>query len=86
MSLQLVMLVTLVKMSLTPMMRILLIMLAKFVTAVMMIGTLKMMMIYGSYSDNTVVVIPFKLFIVMMLMKLMMLMTKMMLLKLKWCW
>ena len=84
MSLQLVMLVTLVKMSLTPMMRILLIMLAKFVTAVMMIGTLKMMM-YGSYSDNTVVVIPFKLFIVMMLMKLMMLMTKMMLLKLKWC-
>ena len=85
MSLQLVMLVTLVKMSLTPMMRILLIMLAKFVTAVMMIGTLKMMM-YGSYSDNTVVVIPFKLFIVMMLMKLMMLMTKMMLLKLKWCW
>ena len=80
------MLVTLVKMSLTPMMRILLIMLAKFVTAVMMIGTLKMMMIYGSYSDNTVVVIPFKLFIVMMLMKLMMLMTKMMLLKLKWCW
>ena len=68
------------------MMRILLIMLAKFVTAVMMIGTLKMMMIYGSYSDNTVVVIPFKLFIVMMLMKLMMLMTKMMLLKLKWCW
>ena len=85
MSLQLVMLVTLVKMSLTPMMRILLIMLAKFVTAVMMIGTLKMMM-YGSYSDNTVVVIPFKLFILMMLMKLMMLMTKMMLLKLKWCW
>ena len=85
MSLQLVMLVTLVKMSLTPMMRILSIMLAKFVTAVMMIGTLKMMM-YGSYSDNTVVVIPFKLFIVMMLMKLMMLMTKMMLLKLKWCW
>ena len=66
------------------MMRILLIMLAKFETAVMMIGTLKMMM-YGSYSDNTVVVIPFKLFIVMMLMKLMMLMTKMMLLKLKWC-
>ena len=52
MSLQLVMLVTLVKMSLTPMMRILLIMLAKFVTAVMMIGTLKMMM-YGSYSDNS---------------------------------
>ena len=85
MSLQLVMLVTLVKMSLTPMMKILLIMLAKFVTAVMMIGTLKMMM-YGSYSDNTVVVIPLKLFIVMMLMKLMMLMTKMMLLKLKWCW